>query len=77
MPKQYRVTAHVIPGRASYAATFRNATGVRVHRGLATTDRAEAGLICAGLVRLWNAAVRCAADIPPDVPLPAVSLYFR
>src|SRR5258708_15763935 len=76
MPKRYQVTPHQVDGRESYAATFRNSMGVRVHRGFGTVNEAEAGLIAAGLVRLWNAGVKTAADIPTDVPLKSVRLYF-
>src|SRR5689334_16512134 len=76
VPKRYQVSPHRLDGRESYAAIFRNSMGKRIHRGLGTTDVAEADLICAGLVRLWNAGVKSATDVPTDVPLKAVSLYF-
>jgi integrase len=75
MAKTYTVTAQLSGGK-SYAATFRNAMGERIRRGFGTTNKGEAGLICAGLVRLWNASVKSAAEVPGDVPLKAVSLYF-
>jgi integrase len=76
MPKPYRVSPHQVAGRPSYSATFKNAMGVRIHRGLGTEDLSEAELIAAGLVRLWNSKTKSAADVPVDVPLKAVRLYF-
>jgi len=76
MPKPYLVTPHRNEEGTSYAAVFRNSMGVRIHRGLGTEDQAEAGLISAGLVRLWTAKVKNAGEVPADVPLKAVRLYF-
>ena len=76
MAKPYNVTPVIPPGRQSYVATFRNATGKRITRGLATDDLSRANLVCAGLTRLTHAGTKSLSAVPSDVPLESVRLYF-
>jgi hypothetical protein len=76
MPKPYRVEPQRQSGAQSYSAVFRNASGKRVHRGLKTADLSQSQLICAGLARLWTQHIESILDVPFDVPLDAIRLYF-
>ena len=76
MPKAYSVKPLIRNDGSFYSATFKNASGERVTRGLGTNNRGTAGLICAGLVTLHEAGITSAADTPIDVSLEAARLYF-
>lgn len=76
MAKRYSVSPVLLPGRTTFTATFRAALGQRICRSLGTNDRSFADLICAGLVRLHLAGVRTISEVPSEVPLDAVRLYF-
>lgn len=75
MPKEYRVSPRQQPGRTSYIATFYDATGKRVTRGLGVTDSGMAEFKCAALTRLWVARVQHRAAAPVDTDS-AWELYF-
>lgn len=75
--RHYAITPQRRPGARSYSATFVNATGKRVTRGLGTDDTARADLTCKGLVLLRHALPRTMAQAPTDVPLDAIRLYFE
>lgn len=72
----YNVKPLIRNHKSFYSATFKNARGERVSRGLGTNNRGTAGLICAGLVTLLEAGITCAADIPIDVSHEATRLDF-
>src|SRR5690349_11630185 len=75
MPKAYRVTPRRQPGRASYIATYYDATGKRVTRGLGVTDEAKAEFKCTALTLLWQGRYKHRAEAPTDTR-EAWALYF-
>lgn len=74
--KKYSVKPIVRPGRQSYSATFRDASGNRITRGLQTKNHSLAEITCIWLQRLWTDKVRQPNDAPPDCPHLARDLYF-
>jgi len=76
MAKRYSVTPTKRIGKQSYSASFRDATGKRVTRGLGTQNKDAADTTCLWLRRLWTDKVRSQADVPPGCPIGARDLYF-
>ena len=76
MPKAYAVTPMLRPGKRTYSATYRNASGNRVTGSLKTEDRSAAALICAGLVSLFNVRAKSFEEVPAGTPPESVKLYF-
>ena len=76
MAKSYSVTPVLRGGTSFYVATFKKSTGERVSRGLGTTNKDDADLICIGLVALRNRGIRSLAEKPIDVCEEAARLYF-
>lgn len=77
MPKRYDVTPSPTRNGGSYKATFRDASGARVTRGLGTKNHGRAKQICGGLIRLYGIRPRNIADCPDDVDDDAKALYFN
>ena len=76
MPKPYSVSP-VLRGQSQYySATFKNATGERVTRGLGTTLKSYAFKICEGLLELHQKKIASAADRPETVVIEASRLFF-
>jgi integrase len=75
VPKAYRVSPRKQPGRTSYIATYYDATGKRVTRGLGVSEEALAEFKCAALTRLWVARIKHRAEAPIDTR-EAWALYF-
>ncbi len=76
MAKKYSVTPRLQHGRKYYIATFYNASGKRVTRGLGTTEKTMADVICTGLALLWTLRVKSAAERPAAACDESVRLYF-
>lgn len=74
--RRYSVTPVKRPGKTSYSATFRDATGNRVTRGLGTANQDAAETLCLWLRRLYTDRVRAIDDVPPECPRHARDLYF-
>ena len=62
MPKPYSVTPVQRNGSKFYSATFKNANGERVTRGLGTMLKSYAFKICEGLLELHQKRIASAAD---------------
>ncbi len=77
MAKKYSVTPIQRNG-TFYSATFRDAMGKRITRGLGTANVEIARVICAGLVGLFKSGVKIPDDVPKnlDVHPDARNLYF-
>ena len=76
MPRAYRVTPILRPGRSFYIASFRCASGKQVTRGLGTADLGFARSIAAGLERLWTTRAPSPSQAPGDIPAECLRLYF-
>jgi len=76
MPRHYRVTAILPPGRRYYVAYFHTASGKRVGRGLGTDDKGKADVICTGLARLWMSGARVRSQAPDGLDPDALDLFF-
>jgi len=78
MPKRYNVTPVLRTGTQYYVATFRDASGKRVCRGLGTPDMGSAQQICGSLVTLRTFGFPTIGDIPPTLPIHSTAkrLYF-
>ncbi len=76
MAKPYSVTPILRAGSKSYSASFRNAIGKRVTRGLGTEDRGYAIAVCGKLCELWLSDVRNIASAPAGTEDHVLKLYF-
>lgn len=76
MPRHYRVQPIRRPGKRAYSATFYDASGKRVTRGLGTDSASTARVVCEGLVCLHERKIRSVSEVPPEVSLKSVELYF-
>ena len=67
LPKPYSVTPGLRNVSQFYSATFRDARGERVTRGLGTALKSYAFKICEGLLELRQKNIQSAADRPETV----------
>ncbi len=72
MPKAYCITPQLRNGSKSYSATFKNASGEKVVRGLNTQDEAYAKKLCSELVWAFEKQLQSSEGLSPH----AARLYF-